>query len=107
MKKYKLNDFIKGWIFGDFEPSIVRIKEFEIAIKEYKAGDTEKAHVHKVADEYTCIVTGRVKMNGNTYDKNDIVLIEKTESTDFVALEDSITLVIKLPSLIGDKYEIK
>ncbi len=106
MKRYNLTNFFKGWIFGDFDLSIMRVKDFEIAVKEYVAGDKENRHVHKIADEYTCVIVGKVKMNGEIYSKNDIVMIEKNESTDFEAIEDSITLVIKLPSVIGDKYAV-
>jgi mannose-6-phosphate isomerase-like protein (cupin superfamily) len=104
VKIYNLNDFIKGWIIGDFEPSIVRTKDFEVSIKEYKAGDKESAHTHKLADEYTCIASGAVLMNGTTYKKNDIIHIAKGESTDFTAITDVITVVIKMPSVMGDKY---
>lgn len=104
MKIYNLNNFIKGWIIGDFEPSLVKTKDFEISIKEYKLGDVENYHIHKIADEFTCVTSGKIKMNEKIYYKNDIIHIEKGESANFEALEDSITLVIKVPSVIGDKY---
>jgi hypothetical protein len=46
-------------------------------------------------------------MKGKIYKKDDIILIEKGESTDFMPLEDgTVTCVIKNPSVIGDKYLI-
>ena len=39
----KLNTFTRGWFLGKFDPSIIKT-DFEVAVKEYKAGDHEKAH---------------------------------------------------------------
>ncbi len=106
MKKYPLKDFTNGWFIGDFKPSLVKTKGFEIAIKIYKKGDKEKAHVHKIADEFTVATTGSFKINGNIYKTNEIVWIKKGESAEFEALEDCTTTVIKIPSVKGDKYEV-
>ncbi len=43
-------------------------------------------------------------MNGQIYHEDQVVWIEKNEVTDFLALTDAVTCVIKLPSVIGDKY---
>lgn len=96
---------IKGWLIGDFKPSILRTKDFEIGLKRYKKGDNESEHIHKVATEITMIVEGQARMDGILLNKGDIILIDPGESTDFQALKDTATLVIKIPSIIGDKYE--
>ena len=105
-EKYNLDDFKLGWIIGNFEPSIVNTNLFEISIKKYSKGEFEKEHVHKIADEITIIVAGKVLMNGVEYEQNDIILVEKEESTDFKVLTDTITVVIKTPSVPGDKYNL-
>ena len=104
MQIHKLDNFIKGWFVGDFEPSLVPTKDFEVAIKYYKAGDKETAHHHKIAIEYTAIAKGRVTMNGNEFKEGDIIEIAPGETTDFVVLEDTVTVVVKLPSVKDDKY---
>lgn len=104
MKIDNLSEMIKGWFVGDFDKSALRTKDFEVAIKKYKAGESESRHVHKVAIEITVIVSGRVIMNNNEYKENDIITIPPNESTDFHVLEDTITVVVKTPSVIGDKY---
>ena len=43
-------------------------------------------------------------MNGNEYVDGDIITIQPGEATDFKVLEDTITTVIKLPSVKNDKY---
>lgn len=104
MKKYNLNQFTRGWLIGDFEPSISRTKDFEFMIRYYKSGEFEKKHVHKIADEVTVIVKGVFLMNNEKYTEGDIIHLLPGDSTDFECLEDGITAVIKTPSVIGDKY---
>lgn len=104
MKQYRLGDMKGGWFAGNFEPTCLKTSEFETACKYYKAGDSEGRHVHKIAPEITLIASGCVMMNGRKYSAGDIILIEPGESTDFHALEDTITMVVKVPSVAGDKY---
>jgi signal peptidase I len=50
------------------------------------------------------IVQGKALMKGLTLNKGDIVKISPGEYTDFEALEDTTTAVIKLPGALNDKY---
>jgi quercetin dioxygenase-like cupin family protein len=104
MKVHKLKDMFRGWIVGNFEPSLYKTDEVEVAVKEYKAGDKEPLHYHKVATEITVVVSGMVLMNGTLYNSGDIITIEPGESTNFEALTDTITTVVKLPCVKDDKY---
>lgn len=104
MKIFNLKDFTGGWFVGNFFPTIIPTEQFEVSVKNYKKGDSEISHVHLIAEEITVIAQGSVVMNGNVYKKGDIILIEKGEYTDFNVLEDSITVVVKIPSVKGDKY---
>lgn len=104
MKTHKLSEMKWGWFAGDFSPVVVHSKDFEVACKHYKAGDKEARHVHKIAREITLIANGRVLMNGQEFATGDIIEIPPGESTDFVVLEDTITVVLKTPSVMGDKY---
>lgn len=107
MEIYELKNFIKGWLVGNFEPSIIKTKEFEFAIKDYKKGDEEAAHVHKKADEITVIINGNFKMNDKILKAGDIVWIKPGEATDFFCLKKGSTAVIKKPSVKDDKYLVK
>lgn len=104
MKLYNWNNFKGGWFCGAFLPSIFITDNFEISIKKYKSGDHDPSHIHKVADEITMIVDGLVKMNGVKYHTDDIIWIEKGDVTDFTAITDAVTCVVKIPSVKGDKY---
>jgi mannose-6-phosphate isomerase-like protein (cupin superfamily) len=106
MEFFPLNDFTGGWFIGNFSPAIEERDDFEVSVKYYKAGDKESRHLHKLAVEYTVIAKGRVKMNGRIIEEGTIVKIEKNESTDFEVLEDTVTMVVKTPSVKNDKYII-
>ncbi len=104
MKVAKLDDMVKGWFVGNFDPTLLKTNNVEVAVKEYKKGDYEEKHYHKIATEITVIVSGRVKMNGVEYSKGDIIVTEPNESTDFEALEDTVNTVVKYPGANDDKY---
>ena len=104
MKNYKIENFKKGWFIGNFSPVILKTNEFEVAFKSYKKDTYEKKHFHKISSEYTLISEGCALMNGKKYIKGDIVLIEPGDVTDFLALTDCSTLVVKVPSSENDKY---
>lgn len=105
MKTAKLEDMVKGWFVGNFEPSLLKINDVEVAVKSYKKGDYEEKHYHKIATEITVIINGRVKMNGIEYKAGDIVVMEPMESTDFECLEDGTqNVVVKWPGANNDKY---
>lgn len=106
MKKSRLEDFIGGWFVGDFDPTILKTPNAEVSIKHYKAGFTEEPHIHKIADEITVIISGQANIDGVIYGPNDILLIEKNEAINFLALTDMITCVVKVPSVKGDKYVV-
>ena len=105
MKLLSLKNMTNGWFIGKFKPSVYSTNEVEVSVKRYKKGDSENTHYHKVATEVTTIVSGSVKMNGRTYKKDDIVIIKPFESTDFFAIEDVITVVVKIPGTMNDKYK--
>lgn len=96
---------VKGWFIGDFEPTCLRTQDVEVACKKYNAGDHEARHFHKVATEVTLVVSGSVKMCEHILGEGDMIVLSPGESADFLALEDAVTVVVKLPSVLGDKYE--
>ena len=105
MKTAKLKDMIKGWFVGNFEPTLFRTNDVEVAVKSYKKGDYEEKHYHKIATEFTVIIRGRVKMNGIEYKEGDIIVMEPNEATDFECLEDGTqNVVVKIPGANNDKY---
>jgi hypothetical protein len=107
MELYDLSKFNGGWFIGKFDPSICGTDYFEAALKTYKAGDVDKAHYHNIAVEYTLVVTGEVDMNGVKYFENDIIVVHPKEVVKFSSITDSKLMVIKMPSVKGDKYIVE
>lgn len=105
LEKYKLENMIKGWFIGNFEPSLYKTNDVEVGIKKYSAGDFENSHYHKIATEFTVIISGTVEMNGVQYFENEIIKIIPGVNTNFKAITDVITVVVKLPGANNDKYE--
>lgn len=104
LQRYQLDAFTKGWFVGDFSPTIIPTSAVEIAVKHYRAGESESAHLHRIATELTLIVSGRVRMSGEEVGPGEIIKIEPGQATDFIPLEDTVTVVVKLPCVKGDKY---
>ncbi len=107
MKKYTLDQMTRGWFIGNFEPSVYPTKDFEVAVQTYANGALEAKHVHKVATEVTVIVNGSATINGVIYNEGDIIVMLPGEESEFSALTDVTTVVVKFPSCIGDKYLVK
>jgi hypothetical protein len=106
MKTYRLDEMKAGWFVGNFEPSCLRTEEFEVACKSYRAGDSEGRHIHRLATEITLVATGRVRINGQTLIAGEIFVLDPGEPADFCALQDVVTVVVKKPSVPGDKYPV-
>lgn len=104
MKHARLNDMVKGWFVGAFEPTLLHTNDCEVAVKKYKKGDKEAAHYHRVATEITVIISGHVRMMGHEWREGDMICLAPGETTDFEAIEDTITVVVKHPGASNDKY---
>ena len=107
MQVKNLSEFVKGWFIGPFEPTLIHTDLFECAVKKYKSGDSEPAHMHKIATELTVIANGTVLMNGVKYGADTVIVTEPGETTDFHAISDVTTFVVKMPAVLGDKYLAK
>lgn len=106
MEVFLLEKMFKGWFIGDFEPTLFKTQDVEIGVKIYEQGEYEPSHFHKVAIEFTVILEGSVEMNGNFFEKGQIIKISPNEATDFKALTKVKTVVVKIPGAVNDKYTI-
>lgn len=104
MKIAHLSEMNRGWFIGNFDPSLFKTNDCEVAVKSYVKGDCEGKHFHRIATEYTCIISGRVRMNGKEYTAGDIIVMEPGEATDFECIEDAVNVVVKIPGANNDKY---
>lgn len=100
----RLSEMSGGWFVGNFFPNILETKDFEVAVKYYKKGDYIEWHVHKMSTEITVILEGSAEMGEKLLKDGDIILLEPGQGTFFKALSDLKTVVVKTPSIQGDKY---
>lgn len=106
MKIDSLKRMTRGWLIGDFEPSILKTKDFEVGILTHKKGEIWPKHYHREAVEYNCLLEGKMIIQDILIEPGTIFVLDKNEIADPQFLEDCRVLVIKTPSVIGDKYEI-
>lgn len=101
-----INDFINGWFIGNFEPTLLKTENFEVAHHFYKKEFRSVPHMHKVATEYNYIISGKVRIDEKILWRGDMFIYEPGDVSDVVFLEDTDLLIIKTPSLPNDKYLI-
>lgn len=99
-----LNDFTRGWLIGDFEPTLLRTKDFEVGVLSHKAGEVWPEHIHMIAEEYNILLDGFMSVNDKNFSPGDVFVVRKGELAKPVFHTDCRVLVIKVPSVIGDKY---
>lgn len=91
---------------GDFEPAAYRTKEFEVCLKRHAKGERWPKHYHKVATEINYLIRGTMNIQGQVLNPGDVFILEPGEVADPIFFEDCELIVIKTPSLQGDKYEV-
>tara|TARA_X000000950_G_C13310202_1_gene416236 strand:+ start:117 stop:440 length:324 start_codon:yes stop_codon:yes gene_type:complete len=106
MKIAKLKNMKKGWFIGDFNPSVLKTKDFEVGVVFREKGLQEKPHYHAIATEYNLVISGSFNLNGKDLIEGDIFVIESGEIVRPIFHEDTRILSVKVPSAIGDKHEV-
>jgi len=99
-----LSDMTRGWIVGDFSPSVYRTNTFEAGLLSHTKGEEWGAHLHKVGTEINCLVSGRMLINGLTIEPGTIFTVPTGLLTKAVFVEDCKVMCIKVPSDTKDKY---
>lgn len=107
MKVSRIEDYKQGWFAGNFEPTAFRSTDFEVGYRTHKKGEVCDTHYHKVGTEINLLVKGSMTLQGVTLKSGDVFIIYPFEITDPIFHEDCSIVVVKTPSLPGDKYPIK
>lgn len=100
----KIAEFKGGWFCGDFNPAIYKTKQFEVGTTLHKKGESWPKHYHQVADEITLLIQGQMLINGKLVNEGDVFFIPAGLVTEPKFLTDCKVVVIKTPSIPGDKY---
>lgn len=104
MDIYKFEDMKGGWFVGDFEPTAYKTSEFEVCYKFHKKGEKWDTHYHKKGTEINFLVKGKMKIQDKEIKEGEIFTIYPYEISEPEFLEDCILIIVKTPSVPGDKY---
>ena len=96
----------KGWLIGDFTPSILRTTEYEVGLLQHRKGEQWGFHYHHELDEYNILVSGKMVLNGLLMESGDYFMIPKDVIACPKFLEDCIVVCLKAPSKPKDKIII-
>jgi len=106
MKIDRIENYKGGWIVGDFEPSLFKNPNVEVAYKFNKQGEYCAPHYHKACVEINLLISGTMKIQNTILHGGDLFVIYPFEITDPEFITDCAILAIKTPSVPGDKYLI-
>jgi quercetin dioxygenase-like cupin family protein len=99
-----MKDLKGGWFIGDFKPTLLQTPNFEVCYKEHAQGEIWDTHYHKLGTEYNYLAEGSMIVQGVTLNAGDIFVIQPYEVADPIFLEDCKVVIVKTPSVVGDKY---
>jgi len=104
MDIFKIKDFIGGWYVGNFDPTVFKTDKFEVGYKVHLKDEVWDKHYHKEATEINFLISGKMKIMDKEFNSGDIFVIYPNEIADPIFLENCYLIVIKTPSIVGDKY---
>jgi len=95
-----------GWFIGNFEPSAYKTDQFEVCYKHHLKGEKWDTHYHKEGTEINYLVNGKMIIQNKELNTGDIFILKPYEIADPIFIEDCTVLIVKTPSVSGDKYII-
>ncbi len=105
MRTSHITAFKGGWFVGGFEPSLFPNPHVEVGWHVYEAGFQGTSHTHRVGTEINVILHGRCRVDGTEMGPGEIFIYDPGDWSDVQFLETTGLLIVKHPSLPGDKYE--
>jgi quercetin dioxygenase-like cupin family protein len=107
MRVYKSKKWKGGWFIGNFKPAAYHTNEFEVCHKIHAKGERWPKHYHKVATEINYMISGKMTIRGRTLTAGDIFILRPGEIADPKFLTACQLIVVKVPSVKNDKFEIQ
>ena len=106
MKIFRSQAWTGGWFVGNFNPAAFKTEQFEVCLKRHKQGESWPKHFHKIATEINYLIRGKITLMGESFNAGDVFVILPGEVADPQFLEDCELIVVKVPSVKADKYEV-
>jgi hypothetical protein len=104
VKRFALAQMVGGWFVGDFEPTAFRTPAAEVCYKRHRAGEAWPSHYHAVATEVNLLVRGEMRLGDTVLQAGDIFTLSPNEIAAPTFVTDCELVVVKVPSVEGDKY---
>jgi len=104
MKLEHLSDFHRGWVIGDFQPSVLQTQAFEVGVLHHHKGELWDHHTHHHLTEYNILVSGDMTIQNTRLQPGAVFTLLPDEVADPVFHEDCVIVCVKVPSVKGDKH---
>lgn len=95
-----------GWWIGNFEPSVLKTAQFEVAYKVHRQGEDWPLHFQHEATEYNLLVEGQLQIDEQVFQAGDIFIIRPKRLVKPLFLTNCALVVVKVPSLPQDKETV-
>lgn len=112
MRIEHIDNFTKGWFIGNFDPSLKRTENFEIAYHKHPHGYECVPHYHKITTEYNYVISGRIQLLNHatkithTVNAGDLFIIYPREIFSAKVIWATELIVVRDGSYPNDKYEV-
>jgi len=108
MKPFKLSEAgDRGWFIGQFDKAVFNTDLFEAGLQTFKKGHYSPKHTHKIATEINLVISGKVRYGNQLLFAGDGIIYYPGDVCECYYLEDTVTMVIKTPGTLNDKYVIE
>jgi len=100
---FKVRDYTRGWLVGDFQPAVFRTRDFEIGVMSHRKGEACAFHYHAHMVEINVLAKGAMLVNERPVKQHDLFVLQKNQVVAPRFLEDCCVVCVKVPSVKGDK----
>ena len=101
--KSTISQFHRGWILGNFFPTLLKTDKIEVGILSHKANEIWPYHIHDYSDEYNYVYSGEMTVNDQFYKTGDGFFIPKGHPAVPQFKTDCLVICVKIPSIPTDK----
>lgn len=100
---YDVSGYTRGWIIGNFEPSIIKTTDYELGILSHDENEKWDFHYHKESDEINFLFEGEMLLNGVDIKQGQVFIIPKNQIACPKFKTKCRIACVKIPSVPGDK----
>lgn len=102
-----VDQFKGGWFVGAFTPTAYNTTAVEVSYKTHYKDEIWPAHYHLLSDEINYLIQGEMEINGELLSAPCVFIIYKGETAAPKFFTDVKVIVVKIPGILNDKYEVK